>query len=90
MNWPDAVNGTFELLAGGFLLNNCRVLYKDKVVKGVSKITTTFLVLWGIWNLYYYPHLGQIFSFWGGIGVVASNALYLSMMVYYRNKDHEQ
>lgn len=81
---PDFFNGLFEALGGAFILNHCRVLYQDKLVKGVSVLSTTFFTAWGVWNLYYYPHLDQWWSFGGGLVIVAANALWISLMVYYK------
>jgi hypothetical protein len=30
MSWPDMVNGSYEALAGVFVLNHCRVLLRHK------------------------------------------------------------
>lgn len=81
----DAINGAFELLAGFFVLNHCRVLHAHKEVRGVSLASVLFFTLWGLWNLYYYPALHQPLSYYGGWFVVAANALYVGMMVSYRN-----
>jgi hypothetical protein len=83
----DFINGMFEALAGLFVLNHCRVLYAHKSTRGVSILSTAFFTLWGIWNLYYYPALGQSLSFYGGLFVVAANALYVGMMMSYRNQE---
>jgi uncharacterized membrane protein YfcA len=87
MNWADLVNGLFELLAGVFVLMHCRQLYKDKMVRGASVVATIFFTTWGFWNLYYYPSLEQWFSFVGGLGIVAANALWVGMMLYYIRKE---
>ncbi len=44
---PDKVNGAFELLGGLFILNHCRVVFRDKAVAGVSVLSTIFFALWG-------------------------------------------
>jgi hypothetical protein len=80
----DAINGTFELAAGLFVLNHCRVLKAHKQVRGVSMLSVAFFTLWGLWNLYYYPALNQPLSFYGGLFVVAANAFYLGMALHYR------
>jgi len=80
----DAINGSFELFAGFFVLNHCRVLYAEKQVRGVSLTSSGFFLLWGMWNMYYYPALNQPLSFWGGVFVVAANAFYLGMLFHYR------
>lgn len=83
MNLPDFINGCFELFAGVFVLNHCRVLYQDKMVRGASVVSTVFFFVWGLWNLYYYPHLEQWWSFAGGILIVSANFLWVGMMFYY-------
>jgi hypothetical protein len=81
--WQDGVNGLYELLAGAAVLMHCWRLYKDKKVRGASWIATAFFFSWGLWNLYYYPHLDQWLSFVGGLGIVAANCVWLTMMLYY-------
>lgn len=81
---PDTINGGFELLAGFFVLNHCRVLHAHKQARGVSLASVLFFTLWGLWNLYYYPSLHQPLSYYGGWFVVAANALYVGMMIGYR------
>ncbi len=83
MAWPDVVNGCYEGFGGLMMLLNCYRLYKDKQVKGVSLVTTAFFTSWSFWNLYYYPSLGQWFSFSGGLIIGFFNALWVGMAVYY-------
>lgn len=80
----DFINGTIEAFAGLFALNHCRVLYAHKESRGVSIVSAIFFTLWGFWNLYYYPHLNQMMSFYGGLFVVVANVIYVAMMVIYR------
>jgi hypothetical protein len=80
---PDLINGAFEMFGGLFVLNHCRALYKDKMVRGVSIVSTIFFLSWGLWNLYYYPHLEQWASFYGGLVIALANVLWISMMIYY-------
>ena len=84
---PDMINGSFELLAGIFVLTHCRRVIKDKMVKGVSIISTIFFTLWGFWNLYYYPHLEQWLSFYGGLSIVGANTLWVILMIYYKRQE---
>jgi len=79
----DLINGAFETLAGLFVLNHCRVLVKDKAVAGVSILSVAFFTAWGVWNLWYYPALGQTASFIGGLVVVAANLVYVGLLVRY-------
>lgn len=80
----DTVNGLFELFATFFILNHCLVLHKEKKVRGVSIISTVFFTGWGFWNMFYYPHLGQLLSYYGSIFVCIANLVWVSQMVYYR------
>ena len=79
----DLINGAFETLAGVFVLNHCRVLVKDKAVAGVSILSVAFFTAWGVWNLWYYPALGQTASFLGGLVVVAANLVYVGLLLRY-------
>ena len=81
--WPDIVNATFEFCAGFAVLNHCRVLIRDQEVKGISLLSIAFFTAWGFWNLFYYPHLGQIWSFLGGLFIVTANMLWLALLVFY-------
>lgn len=82
--WPDLVNASFELFGGFFIFRNCFFLWRDKLVKGVSVLSTVFFTGWGFWNLYYYPSLGQWVSFLGGLLITLGNVFYVSLMIYYR------
>ena len=83
--WADIINASFEVFGGFFILNHCRIVYKDKMVAGVSIASTVFFSCWGLWNIYYYPSLDQLWSFYGGIFIVCVNSLYVGLLIYYRN-----
>lgn len=83
MTWPDVVNGTLEACGALFIMLNVQRLLVDKQVKGVSWIAVGFFTVWGGWNLFYYPHLGQWLSFVGGVAVVAANAVWLALLLYF-------
>lgn len=82
---PDMINGTFEAIGGLLILNHCRAVLKDKAVKGVSIFSTAVFTAWGFWNLFYYPHLDQWYSFTGGLVIVSANALWVYLLMKYRN-----
>jgi hypothetical protein len=86
----DSINALFELSGALFVLNNCRILYSDKLVRGVSVLTTVFFTLWGFWNCYFYPILGQEWSFVAGMCISASNLLWIAMMIYYKRKETKE
>ena len=88
--WQDNINGLFELLGGLFILLSCVKLYRDKKVRGVSFIHVTYFTLWGYWNIHYYPHLGQWFSFGGSLAVTLINTFWLGQIIYYIKKERKE
>lgn len=82
----DAINASFEVLAGVFVLMHCHRLYRDKAVRGASWVATAFFFAWALWNLYYYARLDQWLSYVGGIGAALANGIWLGLMLYYRKK----
>ena len=84
---PDLINGLFEGLGALFLLQNVLRLHKDKIVRGVHWLPTSFFMLWGYWNLFYYPHLNQWLSFFGGLAIVIVNTVWLGQMIFYLRKE---
>ena len=83
MNWQDIVNGSYELLGAPFIFTSVIKLAKDKKVHGISWLHAAFFATWGYWNLYYYPHLDQWFSFIGGIAIVIVNTFWMGQLLYY-------
>lgn len=83
---PDLVNGLFELFGFVAICLSIRRVLKDKQVAGISKITVFFFTSWGLWNTYYYPHLGQVISSIGAYATCLANCLWLGLLVKYRNK----
>ncbi len=81
---PDIINGIFESVGGFFIGGSIIKLYKDKMVRGIHWPHPTFFTAWGLWNLYYYPSLEQWFSFYGGVFLVVTNAIWLGQIFYYR------
>jgi len=86
MSWADFVNGSFEACGGLFILLSILQVLKDKAVHGVNWIHPAFFSAWGFWNLYYYPSLGQWISFWGGVGVVTMNTIWVVLLIKYRRR----
>lgn len=87
---PDMINGLFEFVSGMLFLLNIRIILRDKDVQGISLIPTTFFTTWGFWNLYYYSNLDQWFSFYGGIFLVTTNAIWLGLALHYRKKNKDK
>lgn len=87
---PDLINGLFELVGAFFMSLNCVKLYNDKCVKGIYWPAMVFFATWGIWNLYYYPHLGQLFSLLGGVALTLMNCIWLYQVFYYKVYKNER
>jgi hypothetical protein len=83
--WPDLVNGGYELLASLLVANHCRVAYKDKAVAGVSILSVALFATWGLWKLFYYPHLGQWFSLAAGMILMSANIAWVCLLLRYRS-----
>lgn len=83
----DTVNAGFEIGSGFFTLNHCRVLYNDKIVRGVSLASIFCFVAWGVWNIFYYPSLGQYNSAYAAVFILLANFAYLSLIFFYRRME---
>lgn len=86
----DFINGTFELLASFAILLTILKLYKAKSAKSVSVPHVVFFTVWGAWNLYFYPSLGQWFSAASGVLVMLVNGTWAGMLAYYARKEHKE
>lgn len=86
---PDTINAMFELGGALFIWLNVRALYLAKVVRGVYPPVMAFYAAWGVWNVFYYPAIGQHLSFWAGLGVVAGNLVWCSLALKYRSRGAE-
>lgn len=85
MQGPDLVNAVFELWGGVAVWQNVRALWRDKVVMGSSISAVAFFVCWGLWNLFYYPHLEQWASLVGAVFIVAGNLAWVALALHYRS-----
>ena len=84
MQTPDLINGAFELLASGFVLNHTRALWVSRQPYGISLLSTVFFMLWGCWNVWYYPAIGQELSFYAGIAVLLANIFWVWSILHLR------
>lgn len=89
MTYVDAVNAIFEGGGACFLLLNVRRLLKDRSVKGVSLLTTSWWTAWGFWNVHFYAAVGTPASFYAGIAVVLVNAVWLGLAVRFARQERD-
>ena len=80
---PDIINGLFEFSGSIAIFISAFKCFKNKSADGVSWVMTAFFFTWGVWNLYFYSHLSQSFSFWAGVMMLLSNVIYTSLIVRY-------
>ncbi len=83
LDFADLVNGSFEMLGALFIAFSVLKAHQDKRIAGVSYVHAGFFSVWGFWNLFYYPHLDQWWSFWGGLAIMSTNAFWLGQLIYY-------
>jgi len=86
MQWPDIINGIFEFGIAIPLAKSVLMLRADREVKGFYWPVIAWTTSWGVWNVYYYPHLDQWFSFVGGLIVVSVNVTWLAHVAYYKRR----
>jgi hypothetical protein len=90
MQTPDVVNGSFETIGAAMCWLNVHKITKDKKVVGLYWPVQAFFSVWGVWNLYYYPSLGQWASFLGGALLVMGNTTWTLLAAYYSKRGGEQ
>lgn len=83
---PDLVNGLFEFIGANFTFKSAMRVVRDRGYAGIYPGAVLFFTSWGFWNLYYYPHLGQVFSFLGGVALVITNVMWVTAMLWYGRK----
>jgi hypothetical protein len=77
MTTPDIINGSFEVAGSIMTWMNVRQVWRDRGHAGIYPPAIAVFFAWGFWNLFYYPHLGQWFSFLGGLSLVLANLMWL-------------
>ncbi len=85
----DLINGLFEFIGGILFWINIVKLIQDKEVKGIYLPVSLFFVIWSIWNIYYYPNIGQLFSFIGAICLALANTVWIILAFYYKCVDKD-
>lgn len=79
----DAINAAlFEAAGALFTWRNALALHRDREIKGVYWPAWVFFALCGLWNLYYYPSLGQWWSVAAGALLVAGNLLWVAQALH--------
>jgi hypothetical protein len=79
----ETIMSVFNYAGTLFLSLNCIQLVKDRSVKGVSLIATTFFVIWSWWNVIYFYKLPDMPSFYSSIPYAIVNTIWISLAIYY-------
>ena len=87
MSWQDLVNGTFELSGSFFILLCIIKTHNDKMVRGIHWLNVGFFTTWGYWNIYFYPHLNQLWGAVGAVSITMMNTIWLCQLIYYTRKE---
>lgn len=82
----DLINALFEM--GGATAVGFSVLraLKEREIVGVSGAHVMFFMMWGMWNLFYYPNLDQYLSFSAGVLLTIVNTAYAVLWLAYRRR----
>lgn len=73
----DLVNAAFELGGTFLMLPTLIRAWRLGVVQGVHLATPLFFWSWGVWNILYYPSLGQTWSFIAGVLLCITNTFWI-------------
>lgn len=87
---PDVLNAGFELVGAFFTWQNFKRIRRDKGYAGIYWPAVVFFTSWGLWNLFYYPHLGQWWSATAGLALFVCNCCWLGGMWYYGPIDRRE
>lgn len=82
----DLINGFFELAGGIVVALNVRDIWKRGMVAGHTPFTITFFWSWGLWNVIYYPAIGQWWSTIGAWGLMIANLCLVFSVIKFRSK----
>lgn len=83
----DHMNALFELAGAAFLMPSVLRAFRLRAVQGVHWLTPMFFWSWGLWNVVYYPSLGQWWSFMAGLVLVAVNSVWFYAVVSFTSKE---
>jgi hypothetical protein len=79
----DQINAGFEMAGAISRTFDCVQLYRAKRFVGGSLFTAFFFLMWGFFNIVFYPSLGQTYSYLAALALTTMNALWLVMAMYF-------
>lgn len=88
----DLTNAGFEFFGSVTIWLNVARIRKDRGHAGISLASIIFFLLWGFWNLIYYPTLDQWASFAAGCSITLANMVWIGHLIYFgkikTNEEH--
>src|ERR1700677_267129 len=87
---PDLLNGILEFIGSLTIWANVRKLRQDKIVKGTHWEMMFFFASWAAFNLFYYPHLNQMWSLAGATSMFVAEVVWVVLASYYAFRGTEQ
>jgi len=82
----DFINAVFECSGGIFVALNAWDIWKKKAVAGQTLTALAFFTAWGLWNLVFYPAVGQWWSTLGAWGIMLMNAVQIGLVLKFRGR----
>jgi hypothetical protein len=79
----DLINALFELGGGLAIIPSIARAWRQGQVSGVHPLTPVFFWTWSLWNIFYYPALGQWMSFVCGTLCLISNSVWLMCVLLF-------
>ena len=83
---PDQINALFQLGGSAAICFSIVDLHKKKYVGGISAGHVSFFIGWGLWNLFYYPSLDQMWSFLACVIFVLVQLLWVGQILFYKDR----
>jgi len=79
----DIIQAAFNI--GGCIAISSSIwkLYHQKIVRGIHWPMMIFFMSWSSYNIYFYGHLVQNYSFYAGFTILTAEIIYLYLLLYY-------
>lgn len=81
----DKINAGLESIGALCRLWDCICLWEDRCYRGGSIKSAFFFLMWGVFNLFFYPSFGQHWSFWGAVAMTSMNGAWIVLALKFRN-----
>ena len=80
---PDLINALFNVGGVTAVWISILTVMHDKNVAGIHWAMFLYFISWSSWNLIFWSHLKQWYSFIAGVLMVVSEFTYMILLIYY-------